>query len=375
MTGSSPLGVDVSPAEYQVVGRLRWALAAFLLGAAGWRWVFARSSRGCGWSACNTAATATDSGGQGATRTQRIELDGVTHPLCIFGDPAAVGAPLAVLVVVIPGNPGLGDFYGPLCAALDTAGSPSIALSYANFGTTPPPNGVLGIAAEAELKRRQLRALVQDHGCRLVLVGHSIGAWIVLQCLEDPALRSSTAAAVLVFPFIARDDRSPDQQRIGGLVARPIVRTVLSLFARGLCALPSALKRLLVAVATRRRPMSAQAREVAVGTLLTHPFHARAVMEMAATEFDLLDSRNDPLGTAARQIQTVCDEGIPLTALYAPDDHWGPLHHKAHLDTAIHSPLYHSLILEVDHAFPTFDADTRLVASALLTALRPPAAS
>ena len=105
-------------------------------------------------------------------------------------------------------------------------GTPTIALSYGNFGPTPPPGGPLSIQEEAELKRLQLRKLVEKRGCRLRLVGHSIGAWIVLQCLEDPLLRSATEEVVLQFPFVARNEESSTQQFINILLRSRVARTL-----------------------------------------------------------------------------------------------------------------------------------------------------
>ena len=177
---------------------------------------------------------------------QSVELDGQAHELEVYG----TVRPGETMTVVIPGNPGQGAYYHSMCRGLEERfGLSTVALSYGNFGRTPPPGGVLSNHAEAELKRLQLRRLVEEQGCTLRLVGHSIGAWVVLECLRDPVLRAATVDVHLLFPFLARNDHDAPQRLIATLLALPPAHWVVLALAWLLCLLPRAVRSLLLGLA------------------------------------------------------------------------------------------------------------------------------
>uniref|UniRef100_A0A7S1HZ38 AB hydrolase-1 domain-containing protein n=1 Tax=Eutreptiella gymnastica TaxID=73025 RepID=A0A7S1HZ38_9EUGL len=301
-------------------------------------------------------------------RLQSVELNGQVHQLPVYG----TVRPGQTMTVVIPGNPGQGEYYQSMCRGLEERfGLSAIALSYGNFGQTPPPGGVLSIHSEAELKRLQLRQLVEEEGCKLRLVGHSIGAWVVLECLRDPVLRAATVDVHLLFPFLARNDFNATQRLIATLLALPPAHWVVLALVWLLCLLPRAVRRLLLGLADPT--MSSEAQQLTLDTLLAKPWLAKSVLTMGQTEFVALDSSNAPLAAASAQIQSLCDQDIPVHAMYAPNDHWGPLKQMAELNEAIRSPKYHPVLVDVGHAYVTNAQDVLEVLAAWPLPARPTA--
>ena len=290
---------------------------------------------------------------------QSISLKGQIHELMVYGTIKRN----RVMTIVIPGNPGQGEYYQKFCLGLcEQHGYDTISLSYGNFGCTPPQGGVLSIEIEAELKRLQLRALVEDQGCTLRLVGHSIGSWIVLECLKDPLIRTATVGVHLLFPFLACNERSWKQQTIGRLLALPVAHRVSLGLVRMICILPWAVRRLLLGL--NDPEMMEEVKQATLKGILAKPWMARSIFEMGHTEFLALHAAYKTLKAAATQIQALGDQGIPVHAMYAPSDHWAPSWQRDELDAAVQSPQYHSALVPVSHAYVVYSHDTATVLSA-----------
>jgi hypothetical protein len=110
--------------------------------------------------------------------------------------------------------------------------------------------------------------------------------------------------------------------------------------------------------------LSKNAREITLDTTLSQIFYAKSTIEMGLSEFEILDTENRPLVAAAAQIESLCTDEIPVTALYAPDDHWAPLWQKEVLDRSINAPLYRSFLVDASHAYPAYTACSEAVVKA-----------
>lgn len=136
-----------------------------------------------------------------------------------------------VLLLIIPGNPGVVGFYTTFMKTLHHMFNyrfPVWAISHA--GHCVPPDhmdmvedaslaaelDVFGINGQIEHKLAFLRKYVPRETC-LVLIGHSIGCYIILEMMKrDPELK--VLKAVMLFPTIERMARTPQ-----GRVMTPVL--------------------------------------------------------------------------------------------------------------------------------------------------------
>lgn len=93
----------------------------------------------------------------------------------------------------LPGNPGLVEFYIPFLAAIHDVGTPrNVAiLAHAMTGHTsilhhPKPQAYHGLTEQIQSHIEALDAIKTHFGkeTKVILIGHSIGAWIALQVLS-----------------------------------------------------------------------------------------------------------------------------------------------------------------------------------------------
>nr|XP_043904091.1 lipid droplet-associated hydrolase [Solea senegalensis] len=161
------------------------------------------------------------------------------------------------LILIIPGNPGVVGFYRTFMQTLHhTFGyrHPVWAVSHAGHceppdsmdmvedGSTAAERDVFGLNGQIEHKLTFLRKHVPRE-TSLVLVGHSIGCYIILEIMKrDPELK--VLKAVMLFPTIERMAQSPQ-----GKVMTPVlchIRYVAYLPLFLLSLLPDRLKSSLI---------------------------------------------------------------------------------------------------------------------------------
>ncbi|XP_077394565.1 lipid droplet-associated hydrolase isoform X1 [Festucalex cinctus] len=162
-----------------------------------------------------------------------------------------------VLVLVIPGNPGLVGFYRTFIQTLyDLFGCHHPVWAVSHAGHCMPPASMemvedadstvdrdtFGLNGQIEHKLAFLRKHVPKE-TNLILVGHSIGCYIILEIMKrDASLK--IVKAVMLFPTIERMALTPQ-----GKVATPVLchmRYVAYLSIFLLSLLPETLKRSLV---------------------------------------------------------------------------------------------------------------------------------
>ncbi|XP_072314263.1 lipid droplet-associated hydrolase [Eucyclogobius newberryi] len=165
-----------------------------------------------------------------------------------------------VLILVIPGNPGVVGFYATFMQTLHRAFGrrfPVWAVSHA--GHCEPPDqmdlvedtslaeesDVFGINGQIQHKLTFLRRHVPRE-TRLVLIGHSIGCYIILDMMKrDPELK--VLKAVMLFPTIERMARTPQGRAVTPVLCHLRYVAYLPVFLLSL--LPESLKRALVGLA------------------------------------------------------------------------------------------------------------------------------
>ncbi|KAM4724627.1 lipid droplet-associated hydrolase isoform 3-T4 [Anableps anableps] len=163
-----------------------------------------------------------------------------------------------VLLLIIPGNPGVVGFYQTFMQTLHgMLGYPVWAVSHA--GHCAPPDSMDMVEDAAAAARRdvfgldgQVRhklAFLQNHvprGTRLVLLGHSIGCYMILEMMKrDPELK--VLKAVMLFPTIERMSQTPQGRVLTPLLCQLRYLAYLPLLLLSL--LPERLASLLVRLA------------------------------------------------------------------------------------------------------------------------------
>ncbi|XP_037550694.1 lipid droplet-associated hydrolase [Nematolebias whitei] len=160
-----------------------------------------------------------------------------------------------LLFLIIPGNPGVVGFYKTFMQTLhSSSGHPVWALSHA--GHCAPPysmdmvedasaaerDDVFGLNGQIEHKLAFLRERVpRETG--LVLVGHSIGCYIILEMIKrNPELK--VLKAIMLFPTIERMAQSPQGKVMTPVLCQMRYLAYLPVFFFSL--LPASLRSFLV---------------------------------------------------------------------------------------------------------------------------------
>ncbi|XP_032817343.1 lipid droplet-associated hydrolase [Petromyzon marinus] len=236
--------------------------------------------------------------------------------------------PPQILFMLIPGNPGVMDYYRTFMAGLYQAfkGQYSVwGISHAGH-CVPPPDleahqnadehpDVFGLDGQVEHKRAFLREHVGP-AVRLVLIGHSIGCHIILEILKrDPQLK--VIKSVLLFPTIERMAESPS-----GRVMTPILCRLRYLaYPPILCLsflLPLRAKTLLASVALWASGLGPKTDPNAVSASLNlFSVHCAAnSMYMASQEMYQVTERDNV---------TIQEHLDKLIFYYGMSDHWCPV--------------------------------------------------
>lgn len=168
-----------------------------------------------------------------------------------------------VLFLIVPGNPGVVGFYETFMKTLHgMLGYAVWAVSHAGHCATPPSMDMVedgSAAAQRDVfgldgQIRHKLAFVQHHvprGTRLVLLGHSIGCYMILEMMKrNPELK--VLKAVLLFPTIERMADTPQGKVMTPLLCQLRYLAYLPLFLLSL--LPENLRALLTRLALRGVP-------------------------------------------------------------------------------------------------------------------------
>ncbi|XP_076246081.1 lipid droplet associated hydrolase sturkopf isoform X2 [Calliopsis andreniformis] len=127
------------------------------------------------------------------------------------------------VVVVIPGNPGIPDFYEGFISTLKSRLPSEIPIwVVGHAGHVQPPSNLsvtmpkdstwnvnYSLTAQLQHKIEFIKKYVPEDA-RLHLIGHSIGAWLVLNMLKDDSISKRVAKCYLLFPTIEHMAASPN---------------------------------------------------------------------------------------------------------------------------------------------------------------------
>ncbi|EKM61299.1 uncharacterized protein PHACADRAFT_180430 [Phanerochaete carnosa HHB-10118-sp] len=128
------------------------------------------------------------------------------------------------------GNPGLLAWYTPFLAAIHEKSERRLnILAHAFVGHTPgieadnTEYSAVSLSAQVEHALEFTDAVKREYD-RVVVVGHSVGSWVVTQVLKHR--ENSVDAAFLLFPTICHMKNTPNGRRLSGLFVPPFPRTI-----------------------------------------------------------------------------------------------------------------------------------------------------
>jgi len=222
----------------------------------------------------------------------------------------AFDAARPLLVVVLPGNPGQPLFYAATAVSLARAARARVCvLSHAGHCARAGARGFFDLPAQAAHALAGVRAEVRaaPRGAALVIVGHSIGAWLALEALRAPDL--ARARAVLWMPTLAHIARARKARALAPLLF--CGRTLAGAAGAAAAALPLAAQRALVAAAALPRG-AAPALVDATVALLSRRVAINALW-MAADELRRVGAPDAAHGAAV---------GARCAALFVEGDAW-----------------------------------------------------
>lgn len=218
-------------------------------------------------------------------------------------------------IIIIPGNPGIGSYYTEFRDLL-LEGLPYKdirILDYKGF-SLEKPDRLYSIEEELEYIRSILDGFYAEDGRDFILIGHSIGGWISLKILEQNT-SFSIQKLILIFPFIALDQRSSQQKWMGRLLSIDSLHHLVLGIYKPLLLLPKAFHMFLFRKV--HSSMTPIARKVTEEYFLDNSHIPRSIFFLAKTEFKTLASEPDwNLIQKNRQ---------KLIFLYNDQDIWAPL--------------------------------------------------
>lgn len=253
------------------------------------------------------------------------------------------------IVLLITGNPGLAGYYTTFLTRLHSRlGIPVWAVSLAGHVLPPSTSPyslpslrknpeLYNLQGQVEHKLAFIEKFVPEN-VKIILIGHSIGAKMILEVLKNSDIRSRVIKGYLLFPTIERMAESPNGKLMTGVIKHivPVILFLVWIFTF----LPVLLKKILLSVhfILRRIPTY----HVAPTMKLMNPTVLGSVMFLALDEMDKVK------GLDKESLRDVSDL---LFLYYGTTDGWVPLEYWKNM--AQNHPDVKCMVCErrIDHAF------------------------
>ncbi|CAE6447691.1 unnamed protein product [Rhizoctonia solani] len=230
------------------------------------------------------------------------------------------------LLLFIPGNPGLVEFYTEflehLHRAFNKAGTRLAILVRGHIGhapSLPTENSAWTVGLDSQVTSAiELYDSARDSfgpNTKIILAGHSVGSWIVAQVMH--ARPNTASGAILLFPTVSNIASTPNGRKLSWLFHRPIP-TIVSNLSRLLTFPPfSAIPYILPYLSKFSDYPPDQLG--AIKALVTSPHVVYSALTMAHDEMQTIGS----LGNAPSTVQATCErERSRIYACFAAKDEW-----------------------------------------------------
>ncbi|XP_068663601.1 uncharacterized protein [Aristolochia californica] len=223
----------------------------------------------------------------------------------------------SVHVLVIPGNPGVVSFYKDFVEAVYRLfdGNASVtAIGHISHTKKNWEGGRLfSLQDQIDHKVNFIKQELQNKEVPILLVGHSIGAYIALEVFRR--LPEKVIYTIGLYPFLALNRKSMVQSILVRITASKILSAAFCSILAFLGLFPNWLKRILV-----KRVVGQSWSTSAIGATCSHLLQYKAmqnILYMAMTELRKLSEEPDWVFIRAKKKQ--------LAFLFGINDHWGPL--------------------------------------------------
>jgi pimeloyl-ACP methyl ester carboxylesterase len=246
------------------------------------------------------------------SKQEIVNINGISTHIYQLGNPFLSSKS----IVIIPGNPGLGGFYIPFAHELYNLFNENISiLIISQAGHSPPLKRCFTLNEQIQHKLETIENLLpRNENHRLILIGHSIGAFMVLKMVDK--LENRLDRAFLLFPTIERMKESHSGRRFVRFY--PILIYLLPF----LCSMINLLfpfdwlKRKYLSYYFSDSPLND--RSILIDTVLydlLNPLTIKNLLQMANEEMSVVKKRDDQI------IERFIDK---LTFYYGTNDHWVP---------------------------------------------------
>ncbi|XP_077517913.1 lipid droplet-associated hydrolase-like [Amblyomma americanum] len=254
------------------------------------------------------------------------------------------------LFVLIPGNPGIIEYYEDFLVEIydEFDGRVHVCgLSHAGHDevwtkcSAPSPKEhwhLYGLQGQVRHKVEFIKTHVNSNRT-VYLAGHSIGAYMVLQILKE--LKGlNVKRSFMLFPVFERLDEAPNAWRL--VWDSYLLKLVTRLLVFLLLLLPDSFKAALVSLYCRRLPLAIQERSAKATRMVFMPTVFQLMTDMAHEEICVLKERDNTLiGTHLQR----------LTFYYGSEDGWCPIRFYWDMQAAFPNADLTLCSLKLKHAF------------------------
>jgi pimeloyl-ACP methyl ester carboxylesterase len=285
----------------------------------------------------------------GKMREGFVNINGVSTHVITWGGwiEDTLNAEHKEIVLLVTGNPGLAGYYTTFLTRLQShLGVPVWAVSLAGHVLPPSMNSLPPLRQNPELYnlKGQIEhklAFIEKYvpeDVKITLIGHSIGAKMILEVLKNDDIRSRILKAHLLFPTIERMAESPNGKVMTGVIKHlvPIIIFLVWVFTF----LPVLVKKFLLSMhfVLRRIPTY----HVATTMQLMNPTVLENILFLALDEMEEVKELDDKSLREASDL---------LLLYYGTTDGWVPL--KYWKDMAQNHPEVKCVVCKkkIDHAF------------------------
>ncbi|XP_063395587.1 lipid droplet-associated hydrolase [Cydia fagiglandana] len=273
-----------------------------------------------------------------------INLNNVQTNVLTWGDP--FDSKNSDVIICITGNPGIPHFYEEFATELNKSTSlPICVIGQAGHVEVPEERSnvlerrehLFNLEAQVHHKLDLIDKI--DKRRNIHLIGHSIGAWLILEAINKrDSLIDRICSVNLLFPTIQRMADSPNGKKLNGIVRR--LHFVAILLFTLIHSLPDAVQRFLVGAYLKLNRLPPHYDERILKYL--RPRVAEKVLHMAYDEMDRVVSLERVSGALARTKQIT-------HVVYGAQDGWAP---PAYMDDLRRfQPDLQMTRVHIDHTF------------------------
>lgn len=255
-------------------------------------------------------------------------------------------------VIIIPGNPGLGQIYSEFGAFLREYLDSSVTITVlSHLGQhEKTPYSTTFFSLEDQIRHKLWFIDELSTRTPVYVVGHSIGAHMALEMLRQN--RKQVHGILGLFPFLQFDEGSRHQCRMRSLVNSQLVVSCVARLMDALAVLPD-----WVQAASLSKIFAPEQSPAANKIVMTNLFQNSAALRQATflAVHEFVDLAREPDWNFLREVAPM------VKFVFTPNDHWGPLWMHRKVQEKV--PNLASYVMEhISHSFCTKTEEARVVA-------------